>query len=187
MTSLTRSALVALAALAGLVLTAVPAGATSVQCGDSGHCAGRLSHQAAPLEIAVAGPAVHAHAGTLIIGQTPQFKATGDWHLAAVGAGPDRMFKFAPRGNVSGLCITPTSDLPRSQLQLQPCVPGTAGASHQQWHPVNVIGGGFRVWRNDADGLVMTVAGTASGSPLQIRPMGAGTGGNKNFVWSVPF
>ncbi|HYA51082.1 MAG TPA: hypothetical protein VEG33_07910 [Streptosporangiaceae bacterium] len=63
-----------------------------------------------------------------------------------------------------------------------------AGSSHQIWTPVNVIGSGYRVYKNAANGLVMTLVGDSSGAPLQIRSMGLGTGGNKNFkfVHSAP-
>jgi hypothetical protein len=69
----------------------------------------------------------------------------------------------------------------RSRLALEPCRIGASGSSHQVWRPVNVIDSGYRVYKNVANGLVMTLVGDSSGAPLQIRSMGSGTGGNKNF------
>jgi hypothetical protein len=37
------------------------------------------------------------------------------------------------------------------------------------------------LYKNAANGLVMTLVGDFNGAPLQIRSMGLGTGGNKNF------
>jgi hypothetical protein len=98
------------------------------------------------------------------------------------------VFTWAPRGLRSPLCITASRDVARSQLTLQQCQIGAAGSSHQIWRPINVIDSGYRVYRNEANGLVMTLSGDFNGAPLQIRSMGLGTGGNKNFkfVHSAP-
>jgi hypothetical protein len=79
------------------------------------------------------------------------------------------------------LCITATRDVAGSRLWLQQCRIGSAGGSHQVWRPVNVIDSGFRVYKNVANGLVMTLVGDSNGAPLQIRSLGSGTGANKNF------
>src|SRR6266516_147204 len=78
------------------------------------------------------------------------------------------------------LAVTASSDVPGSQLNLRLCEPGSVGSSHQLWHPDNILGGGYVVWVNAADGMAMTVAGDTPGSPVQVRAVGAGTGGNKN-------
>lgn len=176
------AAIGSLAVLGGTLLLAAPAGATSAQCGNTPHCFGLLSAQASPLEIDTSGP---IHAGTPLVGHTPVFSSRGDWHVARFGQ--DVKFRFAPLGVNSGLCITAVSDLARSRPRLEPCVNGTAGSSHQLWLPVNVIDHGFRVLKNEANGLVLTIVGSSSGSQVQIRSMGLGTGANKNFTRSKPF
>ena len=145
----------------------------------------RLSHQAAPLEIDTAVPVSQVHAGTLLIGHTPVFSARGDWHVARLGV--DRKFRWAPNGVNSHLCITATSDVAGSRPRLQQCVTGTAGSSHQLWRPINVIDNGFRVYQNEANGLVLALDSDSSGTPLRLRHMLLGTGDNKNFVLNKPF
>jgi hypothetical protein len=179
------AALGALAVLLGITFMASPAKATTAACGNLPRCFGVLSNQALPLEIATSVPVAQVQAGTTLIGMTPAFSARGDWHVGRFGA--DRKFRWAPNGNSSTLCITATSDVARSRPTLQPCVTGTAGSSHQLWRPINVIGNGFRVYQNEANGLVLTLRSDNSGTPLQIRHMFAGTGANKNFVLNKPF
>ena len=136
----------------------------------------------APLEISVAVPVSQVRPGTLLVGMTPAFSARQDWDVRPPFAGSsDRVFRWAPRGVRSPLCITATRDVAGSRLRLQPCRIGSAGSSHQVWRPVNVIDSGYRVYKNVANGLVMTLVGDFNGAPLQIRSMGHGTGGNKNF------
>jgi hypothetical protein len=67
-------------------------------------------------------------------------------------------------------------------------VAGSLGASHQIWRPENVIGGGFVVWINEANGLALTAVGDFQDAPVQIRSVGLGTGANKNwaFVGTAP-
>jgi len=180
----TRLALLA-AGIATPVALALPAAnATTTACiiGDGGHCGGAVSHQSAPLEIAVAVPVSQVRAGTLLVGMTPAFSAREDWDVRSPLPGnSDRVFRFAPRGVRAPLCITASRDVARSRLTLQPCRIGSSGSSHQVWRPVNVIDSGYRVYKNVANGLVMTLVGDFNGAPLQIRSMGHGTGGNKNF------
>ena len=179
------AALGALTVLLGILFVAGPAKATTAACGNTPRCFGVLSHQALPLEIATSVPVGQVHAGTTLIGMTPAFSARGDWHVARLGA--DRKFRWAPNGVNSALCITATSDVARSRPRLEPCISGTAGSSHQLWRAVNVIDSGFRVYQNEANGLVLTLVSGTSGTPLQIRSMGTGTGANKNFVLNKPF
>lgn len=176
--------LLAAASLLAVASALIPlrAGATTAACGNQPHCSGVLSAQASPLEIDTSGP---VHAGTPLVGHTPVFSSRGDWRVRVIGM--DRKFRFAPNGVNTSLCITAVSDVPRSRPRLEPCVSGTAGSSHQLWKAVNVIGHGFRVYQNEANGLVLTIAGTASGSQVQIRSKGLGTGLNKNFTLSKPF
>jgi len=173
------------ASIATPLAVALPAAnATTVACviGDGGHCGGLISHQSVPLEIAVAVPVSQVRPGALLVGMTPAFSAREDWDVRPPFSGSsDRVFRWAPRGVRSPLCITATRDVARSRLRLQQCQIGAAGSSHQIWRPVNVIDSGYRVYRNEANGLVMTLAGDSNGAPLQIRSMGLGTGGNKNF------
>jgi hypothetical protein len=165
-----------------LALPAANAITTACVIGDGGHCGGAISHQSAPLEIAVAVPVSQVRAGTPLVGMTPAFSARADWDVRPPFAGSsDRVFRWAPRGVRSPLCITATRDVAGSRLRLQPCRIGSAGSSHQVWRPVNVIDSGYRVYKNVANGLVMTLVGDSNGAPLQIRSMGLGTGGNKNF------
>jgi hypothetical protein len=184
-----RQVVAALGALAiaitGLVLFTPKASATSAACGNTPRCFGVLSNQALPLEIDTNVSASQVHAGTPLVGHTPVFSTRGDWHVARFGM--DRKFRWAPNGVNSHLCITAVSDVPRSRPRLEPCVSGTAGSSHQLWKALNIIDHGFRVYQNEANGLVLTIAGTASGSQVQIRSMGLGTGANKNFVLNKPF
>jgi hypothetical protein len=180
----TRLALLA-AGIATPVALALPAAnGTTTACviGHGGHCGGLISHQSVPLEIAVAVPISQVGPGTRLVGMTPAFSAREDWVVRPPFSGSsDRVFRWAPRGVRSRLCITASRDVPRSRLTLQRCQLGTVGSSHQIWKPINVIDSGFRVYKNEANGLVMTLHGDFSGAPLQIRSMGLGTGGNKNF------
>ena len=171
-------------AVTGLLLFTPKASATSAQCGNTPRCFGVLSNQAAPLEIDTNVSASQVHAGTPLVGHTPVFSTRGDWHVTR---GQFRKFRWAPNGVNSHLCITAVSDVPRSRPRLEPCVSGTAGSSHQLWKALNIIDHGFRVYQNAANGLVLTIVGTASGSQVQIRSMGLGTGANKNFVLNKPF
>lgn len=186
-----RLALLA-AGIATPVALALPAAnATTVACviGDGGHCGGEISHQPVLLEIAVGVPVSQVQPGTRLVGMTPAFSAREDWDVRPpVPGSSDRVFTWAPRGLRSALCITASRDVARSQLTLQQCQIGAAGSSHQIWRPINVIDSGYRVYRNEANGLVMTLSGDFNGAPLQIRSMGLGTGGNKNFkfVHSAP-
>ena len=165
-----------------LALPAANATTTACVIGDGGHCGGAVSHQSTPLEIAVAVPVSQVRPGTLLIGMTPGFSARQDWDVRPPSGGSsDRVFRWAPRGVRSPLCITATRDVAGSRLSLQQCRIGSAGSSHQVWKPVNVIDSGYRVYKNVANGLVMTLPSDSSGAPLQIRSMGLGTGGNKNF------
>jgi len=70
----------------------------------------------------------------------------------------------------------------------RPVTYGPPRGHRQIWRPINVIDSGYRVYRNEANGLVMTLSGDFNGAPLQIRSLGLGTGGNKNFrfVHSAP-
>lgn len=179
------AALTAFAALLTMLLIASPAKATTAACGNLPRCFGVLSHQALPLEIATAVPVSQVKAGTKLIGMTPAFSARGDWHVARRGA--DRKFRWAPNGNNSALCITATGDTVNSRPTLQQCQDGTAGSSHQLWRPVNVIDNGFRVYQNEANGLVMALRSDNSGTPLRLRPMGTGTGASMNFILNKPF
>ena len=179
------SAAAIIAVLLFPAISATPAGATTAQCGNTPRCFGVLSHQAAPLEIDTAVPVSQVHAGTLLIGHTPVFSARGDWHVARLGV--DRKFRWAPNGVNSHLCITATSDVAGSRPRLQQCVTGTAGSSHQLWRPINVIDNGFRVYQNEANGLVLALDSDSSGTPLRLRHMLLGTGDNKNFVLNKPF
>jgi hypothetical protein len=86
------------------------------------------------------------------------------------------------RWDSTHLCITASSDVLRSQLTLQHCNIGSAGSSHQIWTPLNIIDHGFRVYRNEANGLVMTLAGDFNGAQLQIRHKFFGVCGCKNFT-----
>ncbi|HUL25962.1 MAG TPA: RICIN domain-containing protein [Streptosporangiaceae bacterium] len=177
----------ALGALCALLLAgqAAPAKATTAACGNTPRCFGVLSGQARPLEIATSVPVSQVQAGTTLIGMTPAFSARGDWHVGRYGV--DRLLRWAPNGVSSSLCITASSDVVNSRPTLQQCEIGTAGSSHQLWRPVNVIGNGFRVYQNVADGLVLALKSDASGTPLRLRPMLNGTGGNKNFTLNKPF
>ena len=180
----TRLALLAAGIATPLALALPAANATTTACvtGDRGHCGGLISHQSVPLEIAVAVPISQVGPGTRLVGMTPAFSAREDWDVRPPFSGSsDRVFRWAPRGVRSPLCITASRDVPRSRLTLQRCQIGAAGSSHQIWKPINVIDSGFRVYKNEANGLVMTLQGDFSGAPLQIRSMGLGTGGNKNF------
>jgi hypothetical protein len=192
-TAIPRRAMAALGALAiaitGLVLFTPKASATSAQCGNTPRCFGVLSNQAAPLEIDTNVSASQVHAGTPLVGHTPVFSTRGDWRVRTFSSGgiTVRKFRWAPNGVNSNLCITAVSDVPRSRPRLEQCVSGTAGSSHQLWRALNIIDHGFRVYRNEANGLVLTIVGTASGSQVQLRSMGLGTGANKNFVLNKPF
>jgi hypothetical protein len=180
----TRLALLAAGIATPIALALPAANATTTACiiGDGGHCGGVVSHQSAPLEITVAVPVSQVRPGTLLIGMTPSFSARQDWDVRSPLPGSsDRVFRWAPRGVRSPLCITATRDVAGSQLRLQACRLGASGSSHQVWRPVNVIGSGYRVYKNVANGLVMTLIGDSNGAPLQIRSMGHGTGDNKNF------
>ena len=164
--------------------SAPSANATTTACviGDGGHCGGLISHQSVPLEIAVAVPVSQVGPGTRLVGMTPAFSAREDWDVRPPSPGSSgRVFRWAPRGVRSPLCITASRDVARSRPTLQQCQIGAAGSSHQIWTPVNVIDSGYRVYKNAANGLVMTLVGDFNGAPLQIRSMGSGTGGNKNF------
>jgi len=165
-----------------LALPAANAATSACVTGDRGHCGGLISHQSVPLQIAVAVPVSQVRPGTRLVGMTPALTARQDWDVRPPNSGSsDRVFRWAPRGVRSRLCITATRDAARSRLTLQRCHIGAAGGSHQIWTPVNVIHGGYRVYKNSANGLVMTLHGDFSGAPLQIRSMGLGTAGNKNF------
>jgi len=170
---------------AATLLLASPAGATTAACGNKPRCFGVLSNQALPLEISTSVPVSQVQAGTTLTGMTPAFSARGDWSVAIRGV--DRKFRWAPNGVNSGLCITASSDEVNSRPTLQQCVSGTAGSSHQLWHPVNVIGNGFRVYQNEANGLVLALRSDNSGTPLRLRPMSTGTGASMNFVLNKPF
>jgi hypothetical protein len=146
-------------------------------------CFGVLSHQAAPLEIATSVPVSRVTGGTRLIGITPGGSARADFHVTRLGGGVVKL-RFEPRGQRGALCITAESDVARSRPALQPCA---TGGSHQLWHRVNVTGGGFRVYRNEGNGLVLALRGDTSGTPLQLRRMLAGTGANKNFTLIKPF
>ena len=177
----------ALGALCTMLLAghAAPAKATTAACGNTPRCFGVLSEQAVPLEIATSVPVSQVQAGTTLIGKTPAFSARGDWHVGRFGV--DRRFRWAPNGVSSSLCITASSDVVNSRPTLQQCETGTAGSSHQLWRPVNIIGNGFRVYQNEANGLVLALKSDDSGTPLRLRPMLNGTGGNKNFTLNKPF
>ena len=180
----TRLALLVAGIATPIALALPAANATTTACviGDGGHCGGVISHQSVPLEIAVGVPISQVRAGTRLVGMKPAFSARQDWDVRPpVPGGSGRVFRWAPRGVRSPLCITATRDVARSRLRLEQCQIGAAGSSHQIWRPVNVIGGGYRVYQNEANGLVMTLVGDFNGAPLQIRSMGLGTGGNKNF------
>ena len=179
-----RLALLAAGIATPIALALPAANATTTACviGDGGHCGGAVSHQSTPLEISVAVPVAQVRPGTLLVGRTPAFSAGQDWDVRPPSAGSsDRVFRWAPRGSRSPLCITATRDVAGSRLRLEQCRIGSAGSSHQVWRPVNVIDSGYRVYKNVANGLVMTLVGDSNGAPLQIRSMGSGTGGNKNF------
>jgi hypothetical protein len=180
----TRLALLAVGIATPLALALPGANATTTACviGDGGHCGGLISHQSVPLEIAVGVPVSQVGPGTRLVGMTPAFSAREDWDVRPPSPGSsDRVFRWAPRGVRSPLCITASRDVARSRPTLQQCQIGAAGSSHQIWMPVNVIDSSYRVYKNAANGLVMTLVGDFNGAPLQIRSMGSGTGGNKNF------
>jgi hypothetical protein len=180
----TRLALLAAGIATPLALALPAANATTIACvtGDGGHCGGEISQQSVPLEIAVAVPISQVRPGTPLVGLTPAFNSREDWDVRPPFPGSSgRVFRWAPRGMPTPLCITATLDLARSQLQLEQCRIGSAGGSHQIWTPVNVIHHSYRVYKNVANGLVMTLSGDVNGAPLQIRSMGLGTGANKNF------
>jgi hypothetical protein len=120
--------------------------------------------------------------GTTLIGMTPSPTRREDFHVGRYGNAV--IFRFAPGGARGPLVITATSDVSGSRPTLEPFMPGTAGSSHQFWIPVNVIGHGFRVYKNAFDNLVLTIA---SNGQVQIRTMGTANGGNKNFTLSQPF
>jgi hypothetical protein len=180
----TRLALLAAGIATPLALALPGASATTTACviGDGGQCGGLISHQSVPLEIAVAVPVSQVGPGTRLVGMTPAFSAREDWDVRPPSPGSSgRVFRWAPRGVRSPLCITASRDVARSRPTLQQCQIGAAGSSHQIWTPVNVIDSSYRVYKNAANGLVMTLVGDFNGAPLQIRSMGLGTGGNKNF------
>ncbi len=179
----TRLALLAAGIATPLALALPAANATTTACvtGDGGHCGAVISGQPVPLEIAVGVPILQVRPGTPLVGLTPAFSSREDWDVRSLPGSSDRVFRWAPRGIPVPLCITATLDLARSQLRLEQCRIGSAGGSHQIWTPVNVIHHSYRVYRNVANGLVMTLSGDFNGAPLQIRSMGLGTGANKNF------
>ena len=168
---------------AALALSAAPAGAATFACGNTPRCFGLLDGQAQPLEIATSVPVSQVTGDTTLTGLTPSDTRREDWHVGRFGSGSVVVIKFAPGGQRGPLCITATSDVPGSRPQLEPCMIGAAGSSHQLWQRVNVIGHGFRVYRNMADGLVLTIAGNGQ---VQLRTMGAGNGGQKNLTLSQP-
>jgi hypothetical protein len=188
MRNLIRAGLTAagsLAFLAGLLVPAATSGAVTIACANHPRCFGVLSGQAHPLEIATAVPALQVKAGTQLTGMTPVNSPRADWRVGIWGR--DRKFRWMPDGHLSNLCITAVSDLRNSRPALEPCVDGTAGSSHQLWRPVNVIDHGFRVYRNEANGLVLALASDTSGTPLRIRQQFTATSGAKNFTLIKPF
>src|SRR6266516_4614390 len=180
---LTRLAVLAAGLATPLALALPAAHAVTRACttGDGGFCSGQVSKQAVPLELAVAVSIAQVTDGTKIVASTPALSGREDWDIRPA-TGSFRTFTFAPRGQPTNLCLTASSDVPGSQLNLRLCEPGSVGSSHQLWHPDNILGGGYVVWVNAADGMAMTVAGDTPGSPVQVRAVGAGTGGNKNFA-----
>lgn len=188
---ITAAFALATAVVAALIAFAPNANAMTRACqtGDSGFCGGQKSIQAAPLELAVAVPISQVHAGTTLVGMGPAFNGREDWdaRVPSTGGsgsgGPNKVFRFAPRGTPVNLCLTAISDVARSAPALEPCVSGTAGSSHQVWSPQNVRNDGSVVWRNVANGLALTFAGDFQGAPVQIRSIGTGTGTNKNLVF----
>lgn len=181
-------ALVPLAAsltTAGLVALAIPAGAITNACGNaaSDSCGGQKSAQTAPLELAVSGTIAGAAAGTRIVANTPglngheDFLATPPASGGSGSGGPDKVFRFDPRGEVpsTNLAITETGGT-QSQLRLE----RYTGARNQIWKPVTGTTGNV-VWINQATGFAMRIIGDTSGSPVQARSAGAGTGANENF------
>ena len=179
-----RAAAAAIAAAAtatAAAMTAAPAGAATFACGNTPRCFGLLSAQTQPLEIATSVPVNQVTGGTTLIGMTPSPTRREDFHVGRYGNSV--VLKFAPGGQRGPLVITATSDVAGSRPTLEPFMPGVAGSSHQFWTPVNVIGHGFRNYRNNADGLVLTIAPDGT---VQLRTMGAGNGGNKNFTLSQP-
>ena len=178
------AATAAAALLPATLALASPAGASTAACGNTPRCFGLLSAQPRPLEIGTSVPVAQVTGDTTLTGQTPSGTGRQDWHVGRFGSGSVVVLKFAPGGQRGPLCITATSDVAGSQPQLEPCMIGSAGSSHQLWQRVNVIGGGFRVYRNMADGLVLAIAGNGQ---VQLRTMGTANGGNKNFILSKAF
>ena len=179
-------------ALAGFAITiaalatAAPAFAVTNACtsGDSGFCGGQVTSQAQPLELAVGVPAAQAKAGTGIVADTPGLNLREDWDMRNPADQPGsqvKIFKFAPRGIRTNLCVTEVGGT-QSQLVLERCT----GANNQRWTP-NEQASGFN-WVNQATGLALTAVSDSSGTPVQARSLGAGTGANKRwtFVGTAP-
>lgn len=175
-------------ALAAFGAMALPssAGAVTVACGNQPRCFGVLSAQAHPLEIATAVPVNQVTGGTKLIGMTPANSARADFHVTRLGGGVVRI-RFEPNGQRGALYITATSDVAGSRPTLEPNISGTAGSSHQLWRQVNVTDHGFRVYRNEANGLVLALSSDNSGTALRLRNIGLGTGTSKNFTLIKPF
>lgn len=176
-------ALAAAGSAAALALTGVPgAGAATAACGNTPRCFGILSHQSSPLEIATSVPVAQVHGGTTLIGMTPSGTRRQDFHVGRYGS--TVIFRWAPGGVSSHLVIAATGDVSGSRPRLELFQPGTAGSSHEFWVPLNVTDHGFRVYKNAANGLVLAISRDGT---VVLRPVGLGTGGNKNFILSQPF
>lgn len=164
-------------ATAGLMAFAIPAGAVTNACasGDGGFCGGQSTVQAAPAALAVGAPAAQVKAGTPLVAVTPAVSLRQDFDQRnpVNPVNNDKIFKWAPRGVLSNLCVTETGGT-KSQLTLQRCV----GSQNQRWTPA-AQASGFN-WVNDATGLAMT---NASGM-VQARSVGTGTALNKRWTFT---
>lgn len=170
-----------LTAAAGAVgvclLTILPAQAITVGCAtlDGGFCGGQTTVQSTPAAMTVASSATDAKAGTGLVGTTPADSQRQDFDqrnpLNPVNN--DKVFKFAPRGVPTNLCVTDVGGV-GSAVVLEHC----NGSEAQRWQPVEQATG-FN-WINDATGLALTnVNGT-----LRVRPDGAGTANDKRWVFT---
>lgn len=159
------------------LFTALPAQAVTVGCAtlDGGFCGGQTTVQATPAAMTVNGPAGNAKPGTELVGTTPADSQRQDFDqrnpLNPVNN--DKVFKFAPRGALTNLCVTDVGGV-GSVVVLERC----NGGENQRWQPVEQDTG-FN-WINDATGLALTnVNGT-----LRVRPDGLGTATDKRWVFA---
>jgi hypothetical protein len=159
-----------LAALAvtgsSFLLGAGAAGAATSACINAGThppCAGVQSQQAVPLQLWTSGVA-----GSVVLAKTPAFTKAEDWIIHPGTDNGVSRIEWAPRGNLSGMCLTATLDVRRAPVRMEPCQSGVAGVSHQLWRHIEHADGSY-AYINLANNLALAVAGDTPGAQVQVR------------------